>query len=270
MKLGIFETVFARPTLHETFRVVKNAGFSSVQFDFASAGIGGQPEAIPHAIARQVSEDSTRAGVRVASVSGTFNMIDPDRSVREHGLISLEAIAGSCSTLKTDIVTLCTGTRDSGSMWRAHPDNGSPSAWADLLETMKRALAIADRHDVRLVIEPEPANVVSNVDRALLLLNEMADPRLKVVLDPANILAGDIDRLPEAALDYAFDLVGGHVVLAHAKDLDRDGSFCAAGTGIVPWAHYRRLLRDISYDGDVIFHTLAEEQARSARTVMTD
>lgn len=269
MKLGIFETVFTRPTLLETFRAVNDAGFSCVQFDFTSAGIGSQPEVIPDAIVRRISEDAIRAGLRIASVSGTFNMIHPDRGVRERGLMSLGAIAAACSALQTDIVTLCTGTRDSGSMWRSHPDNGSPEAWSDLSETMKRALAIADRHDVRLVIEPEPANVVSNADRALKLLTEMADPRLKVVLDPANILAGDLDCSPETALDHAFDLVGGHIVLAHAKDLDRAGSFCAAGTGIVPWAHYRRLLRGISYDGDVIFHTLAEDQARSARTVMT-
>ncbi|CAA9548030.1 MAG: hypothetical protein AVDCRST_MAG43-843 [uncultured Thermomicrobiales bacterium] len=268
MELGIFETVFMRSTLIETFRAVDDAGFSSVQFDFASAGIGSQPEVIPEGIAQRVSEDALRAGIRIASVSGTFNMIHPDRSVRERGLMSLEAIAAACSTLQTDIVTLCTGTRDAESMWRLHPDNGSPDAWTDLSETMERALAIADRHDVRLVIEPEPANVVSNADRAIKLLEEMADPRLKVVLDPANILAGDPDRSPEAALDHAFDLVGGHIVLAHAKDLDGNGSFCAAGTGIVPWAHYHRLLQSISYNGDVIFHTLDEDQAPSARMVL--
>lgn len=270
MEFGIFETVFTRPTLLDTFGAVKDAGFSCVQFDFASVGVGSQQEGIIEAVARQVRDNASSAGIHIASVSGTFNMIHPNRSNRERELIRLDAIAATCSTLGTGIVTLCTGTRDTDSMWRRHPDNESPGAWADLVETMGRALAIADRHQVRLVIEPEPANVVSDADRAFTFLEEMANPRLKIVLDPANILAGDPGRSPEAALDHAFDLLGGQIILAHAKDLDEEGTFCAAGTGIVPWAHYRRLLGSISYDGDVIFHTLTEEQASSAKAVLTD
>lgn len=269
MRLGIFESAFERPTLLDAFDAVHEAGFSSVQFDYASAGARSQSEDIRADIAQSVKNDASRAGIQIASVSGTFNMIHPDTQFRESGLATLERIASTCATIGTGIVTLCTGTRDTVSMWRGHVDNGSPQAWAELLGTVTRALAIADRHDVRLVVEPEPANVVSDADRALSLLDEVQDPRLKIVLDPANILAGDPARSPEAALDYAFDLLGEHIILAHAKDLDEAGRFCAAGTGVVPWDHYRRLLQDIAYDGDVIFHTLTEDQVMSSITVMT-
>lgn len=270
VELGTLETIFMRPTLLETFGAVRSAGFSCVQFDVSSAGVESQAEAITGGVARSVRDQAGSAGIWIASISGTFNMIHPDRSVRERGLAWLNAIASTCAILESDIVTLCTGTRDRESMWRGHQGNGSADAWADLVETIGLALAIADRHHVRLVIEPEPANVVRDADRAFKLLEEMANPRLKVVLDPANILAGDPGRSPEAALDHAFDLLGSQIILAHAKDLDERGTFCAAGTGIVPWAHYRRLLRNISYDGDVIFHTLTEDQAPFARAVLAD
>lgn len=269
MRLGIFEAVFERPTLREMFDAVRSAGFSSVQFDFVSAGIGSQPSSVPQQVAQRVRDDAEHADIRIASVSGTFNMIHPDHMVRQSGLTSLEAIASTCSTLGSDIVTLCTGTRDTRSMWRDHPDNGSTDAWTDLLQTMTAALVIADRCDVRLVVEPEPANVVRNADRALGLLEELDHPRLKIVLDPANILAGDSHRSPRAALDHAFDLLGDHIILAHAKDLDDQGTFCAAGTGIVPWEHFRRRLEEISFAGDVIFHTLTEVQASAAKSVLT-
>lgn len=268
MRIGIFESVFPRPSLDATFQAVVEAGFSSVQFDYASAGLEPDPRGIPDSVARHVHDVSQRAGVRIAAVSGTFNMIPPDPAIRERGLAGLDAIASTCTVLATSIVTLCTGTRDVTSMWRAHPDNDSPEAWTDLMGSMEAALAIADRHDVHLVIEPEPANVVRNAARALALIREMADPRLKVVLDPANILAGDTDRTPVAALDHAFDLLGDHIILAHAKDLDARGKFSAAGTGIVPWDHYGDLLRDISFAGDVIFHSLAERQVPAARRVL--
>lgn len=268
MRIGIFESVFPRPTLDASFQAVKEAGFSSVQFDYASAGLGLDPQRAPESVVSHVHDVARGAGVDIAAVSGTFNMVHPDAAIRERGLAALDAIASTCRVLGTSIVTLCTGTRDATSMWQAHPDNGSPGAWTDLLGCMEAALAIADRHDVQLVIEPEPANVVRNADRALALIEEMADPPLKVVLDPANILAGDPDRTPAAALDHAFDLLGDHIILAHAKDLDAAGSFCAAGTGIVPWDHYGDLLREISFAGDVIFHSLTERQVPTARRVI--
>ncbi len=268
MRPGIFETVFQRPTLEEAFASVRDTGFLSVQFDFASAGIGSQPEAVPTGVAQSIRDAADRAGIGIAAVSGTFNMIHLDQGERAAGLASLAAISESCAMLGTGIVTLCTGTRNTESMWRGHPDNGSSSAWADLLDTMSAALATAEQYDVRLVVEPEPANVASNADRARRLLDEMAHPRLKIVLDPANILAGDPDRSPEAALEHAFDVLGDDIILAHAKDLDAQGQFCAAGTGIVPWNRYCRLLEDISYDGDVIFHSLTEHQVRTALSVM--
>lgn len=268
MRTGIFESVFPRRTLDETFHAVAEAGFSSVQFDYDSAGLEPDPRTIPASAVSHVHDVARSAGVDIAAVSGTFNMIHPDPAIRERGLAGLDAIASTCAVLDTNIVTLCTGTRDVTSMWRAHPDNGSPEAWTDLTGSMEAALAIADRHDVQLVIEPEPANVVSNADRALALIEAMTDPRLKVVLDPANILEGDPDRTPAAALDHAFDLLGDHIILAHAKDLDAAGGFCAAGTGVVPWDHYGDLLREISFAGDVIFHSLSERQVPAARRVM--
>lgn len=264
VQLGIFESVFQRSSLAETFASVKDAGFSCVQFDYASAGIEGQPPTIPDDISLRAQQDAHRADLRIGSVSGTFNMIHPDSTVREQGNVWLDAIASSCATLGTSIVTLCTGTRDPDNMWRGDPDNGSPGAWSDLIAAMRSALAIAERHNVHLVIEPEPANVVSDADRATMLLDELGHPLLKIVIDPANIVTGDRGRSPEAALDHAFDVLGSHIILAHAKDVDEDGTFCAAGTGIVPWAHYHDLLRGIAYDGDVIFHTLTEQQVREA------
>jgi len=269
MRIGIFESVFPRGTLSETFRAVAGAGFASVQFDYASAGLGPDPQRVPDRVVTHVHDVAQGAGVDIAAVSGTFNMIHPDPAVRERGLVALDAIASTCRVLGSDIVTLCTGTYDDTSMWRAHPNNGTPGAWTDLTGTMATALAIADRHGIRFVIEPEPANVVRNADRALALIEEMADPRLKVVLDPANILAGDPDRTPSEALDRAFDLLGDHIVLAHAKDLDAAGAFCAAGAGIVPWQHYGDLLRGISFAGDVIFHSLTERELPSARRAMS-
>lgn len=262
---GIFDRTFERGTVVERIDAVAAHGIRHIQLDLA-AGHDTLPLAVPDATALG---DRCRAhGIAVAAVSGTWNMIHPDPAVREAGLDGLRAIAGACAALGTAVITLCTGTRDRESMWRRHPDNDTPAAWADLVATLREALAIADAHGVTLAFEPEPANVISSAQRGRDLLDALAHPRLKVVMDAANIVATDRARAPEAVLDEAFDLLGPDIVVAHGKDLDADGRFCAAGTGIVPWGHVLGRLREGGFEGPVILHSLTEAQVPASLAFM--
>ena len=133
----------------------------------------------------------------------------------------------------TSVITICTGSRDPNSMWRAHPDNNTPEAWHDLVESMKQALEVAEEYEVTLALEPEVANVVDSAPKARRLLDEMQSPYLKVCMDGANIFhKGELPKMGEI-LDEAFALLKDDIALAHAKDLDRDGEagHLAAGTG---------------------------------------
>ncbi len=132
-------------------------------------------------------------------------MIHPDKAIREAGMRRLAVLAAACAPMGTRLITLCTGTRDPDDQWRWHPDNASPDAWADLVTEMDAAVALADRFDIDLGIEPELANVVSDAPAARRLLDEMASPRLRIVLDPANLFEraepAERRRLVEAAAD---------------------------------------------------------------------
>lgn len=264
MEPGIFERVFPRPTLAATFAAVAGHGLGWVQFDLASAGLPSLPSEVPDEVAAAIGREAGAHGIRLAAVSGTYNMVHPDPWVRDQGLASLRAIAAACPAMGARVITLCTGTRDAENMWRWHPENGSPAAWRDLLEAMTAALAIAEEHDVVLAIEPEPANIVASAALARRLMGELDHPRLKIVLDPANIVASDRDRPPAAGLDQAFSLLGDQIVVAHAKDLDADGHFCAAGRGIVPWKHCLTLFRGVRFTGPLILHSLTEDDAARA------
>ena len=56
-------------------------------------------------------------------------------------------------------------------MWRAHPENRSPEAWEDLVETLTQALSVAEARGVTLAVESEPANVVADAKSARDLLD---------------------------------------------------------------------------------------------------
>ena len=266
MRVGIFAKTFVRPTLGETLDAVAGHGIRTVQFNLACAGGPSLPERIEPELAATIRLELAARNLDMAAVSGTFNMIHPDLEQRRAGLRRLRVLAAACRELGTSVITLSTGTRDPDDMWRRHPDNGTPEAWRDLSASMLEAVEIADEHDVTLAFEPEVTNVVDSAAKGRRLLDEVGSPRLKVVMDGANLFhAGDLPRMREV-LEEAFALLGRDVVLAHAKDLSRDGDAGheAAGTGQLDYDLYLSLLRRAGYRGPLILHGLTEAQVGSS------
>src|SRR2546426_323310 len=160
MQLGIFARTFPRPTLEETFRAVVEHGLRCVQFNMACAGLSSLPDRIESDVVDRIRKAAATREINIAAVSGTYNMIHPDREQRQVGLQRLRVLVSACKGMGTSVVTLCTGTRDPEDMWRWHPENASSQAWSDLLFSMEAALRIAEEEQMTLAFEPEPANVI--------------------------------------------------------------------------------------------------------------
>jgi sugar phosphate isomerase/epimerase len=218
MHLGIFAKTFPRPTLEETLDAIAERGITHVQFNMSCAGLSTLPERLDQDLCVWIARSFRERGLTMAAISGTFNLCDPNAIRLMDNLRGLEVLASACRWLDTRIITLCTGTRDPDDPWKWHPENVRRDAWVALLNAVKLAVKIADRHEVTLAFEPERNNVVSSVPRARMLLDEIGSPWLKVVIDPANLMrADDRPRLAEI-LDEAFDWLGPDIVLAHAKN----------------------------------------------------
>jgi sugar phosphate isomerase/epimerase len=240
---------------------VADAGYAAAQFNMACLGLPSMPDSIEPDAARSVAEASSQTGVSIAAVSGTYNMIHPDRSVRQVGRARLEVLAASCADMGTRLITLCTGTRDAQDQWRWHPDNATETAWNDLRAEMEAAIRIAERFDIELGIEPELANVVSSARAARRLLDEMKSKRLRIVLDPANLFEVADNAERHRLIDEAVDLLAAEIGMAHAKDRHADGSFAAAGQGVVDFPHFIGRLKVAGFDGPLITHGLTEAEA---------
>jgi sugar phosphate isomerase/epimerase len=218
MHLGIFAKTFPRPDLVETLDAIKAHGLTHIQFNMSCMGLPTLPDRLDEGSCVWIAQMLSERGLTMAAISGTFNTCDPVRSRVENNLRRLDVLAAACRWLDTRIITLCTGTLDREDMWRWNPENVRKSTWDELVQTMREAATIADRHEVTLAFEPELNNVVNSVMRARRLLDEVDSPWLKVVIDPANLVRpGELDRLPEI-LDEACDWLGPDIVLAHAKE----------------------------------------------------
>ena len=239
--------------MEETLDAVVGLGLTHVQFNMACAGVPTLPERFDPELCERISGAFAARGLTMAAVSGTFNMIHPDMSVRRAGLDGLHPLALSCAVMGAPIITICTGTRDREDLWRHHPDNVRTDAWRDLLGTLRQAIIIAESYGIMLAFEPEVGNVVSSARRARRLLDEVGSAHLKVVIDPANLVVeGERPRMREV-LEEAFELLGPEIVLAHAKEFSAEAGY--------DLDQYLGLLRGAEYEGAIVMHGVKEEEA---------
>jgi sugar phosphate isomerase/epimerase len=234
-RLGIFARTFRRSSAAEVAAAVAAAGYALAHWNFAAIG--------QQTLAGDVGEDQfsvvraafTAAGLTIPSVSATFNVTHPDTALRERNTRDAVRLIGLAPDLGADVVTLCSGTLDPGSMWRAHPGNTTPEAWTELRRTLDVLLETAAAADVRLGIEPEPGNVVRDADAAARLLHELGDDApVGIVFDAANLLTPDTIDRQKQILAHAVDLLGSRVISAQAKDVVASG-YSAAGGGLMDY-----------------------------------
>jgi sugar phosphate isomerase/epimerase len=260
MNLGIFAKTFVRGSLPATLDAVVDSGLRTIQFNMGLTGGSSLPDEIPAELAAHVRDEAALRELFMAAVSGTYNMAHPDPAVRADGARRLETVIAAAPALGTSVVTLCTGSRDAADMWRRHPDNATPEAWRNMRASIEPALDVAEHHGVTLAFEPEHNNVVDSAVAGRRLIDELASPHLKVVIDGANLFSGgDLDRQADT-LREAFDLLGDHLVLAHAKDVRDDGTIVAAGQGDLDYDLYLGLLAQHTRSVPVVLHGLAEDE----------
>jgi sugar phosphate isomerase/epimerase len=263
MKLGIFAKTFGRPTIEELFQSIAGYGINSVQFNLSCAGLEPLPNHVPSELAQRIADSAKQAKVELSAISGTFNMAHPDPEDRRANLSKFEVLCEVAASLHIPVVTLCTGTRDPVNMWKWHSGNDSKEAWDDMVQSIESALVAAERNNLTLALEPESENIVNSSMRARKLLNELRNSRLRIVIDPANLISQGCNQ--KEVLDEAFALLGDSIVIAHAKDRDSDFYACAAGKGVLDFDYYLQCAKKSGFDGPLVMHGLDEKDVAFSR-----
>lgn len=261
MQLGIFARTFAATGAMPSLSAVRDAGYEVAQFNMAVLGGPPMPEAITPEICEEIVAASRATGIEIAAVSGTYNMIHPDPTERAAGFARLTTLLSAARLMGTRLVTLCTGTRHPTDQWAHHPDNAGAAAWNDLLTEMGKAVEVAEQSGIDLGVEPEMANVVSSAVLARRLMDTLRSPRIRIVLDPANLFERASAAEARNLVEHAVDLLADRIVMGHAKDRRADGAFATAGKGIVDFRHFVRMLSAAGFDGPLVTHGLSEVEA---------
>jgi sugar phosphate isomerase/epimerase len=260
VELGIFSRTYP-PGTDTIFAQIARDGFQAVQFNFSSAGLSSLPKDWPEAAIKGVVAGAARNGLTICALSGTYNMAHPDVAARHADRVGFTNVVRAAQFMRAPLVTLCTGSRNATEMWSAHPDNGSREAWAAMRGELDFALELAERHGVSLGVEPEAGNVVGNARIARRLLDEVRSPRLKIVMDAANLLPPESQARQREVVAEAVSLLGSDLALVHTKDVSPTGEAVAAGRGVVDFRNFLKEVVSTGYRGPLVSHNLPEKDA---------
>jgi len=264
MYTAIFSRTYSMKGPAMVFDAVAADGYQGVQANLSTAGLASLPEFLPTGLAGRFGEEARSRGIRIAALSGTYNMAHPDEKIRKASRVGFRNVIQAATEMGTSIVSLCTGSRNEQDMWKFHPDNYSAAAWRDLRSELDFALSAAHESGIRLALEPEPANIIHDAKAARRVLDEIASPYLGIILDAANLLSPETLGKQHEVISEATSLLGDSLLLAHAKDIDAGGQVVAPGEGAVDLLSFTRSLRAVGYDEALIAHGFSAERTAAA------
>lgn len=90
--LGIMTRHIDRGSIEEVADTVAAHGLGTVQLSLESSGLEPMPPRIESVDRRRIAMAFRRAGVSIAAVSGTFNVIDPDRELLRANLLRFAVV----------------------------------------------------------------------------------------------------------------------------------------------------------------------------------
>ena len=269
--VGIDARVYSKLPLEEAVRRIRADGFDNVLTDFTFADVRFDPWSPDWAAAAKIRACFERHGVRVASIFGYYNVVDPNPAKRRRGESRMEFYIAHWKRLGCPILSTETGTLNRTSEWLDSPENATEGGYLQCRAALARLARAAEKTGAIISLEAYWRNIISSIDRAERLFRDVPSPSLKLVMDPCNYFRReDLSRM-QPMLEDLFRRLGDRFVVAHAKDVkaaakETDGTdLPAAGLGVLDYPLYLRLLAQLNRPMDLILEHLSLPDVVRAR-----
>ena len=151
------------------------------------------------------------AGIAIHSLGVYTNLVHPDQAEREKNLAYFEDMMKIATAMGVRYLITEAG--------HYHPEKPAPGTayhlredvWQRTVEVGKQLAAMAANHAVTVLMEPYFAGFFASAKRTRTFLEEVDSPRVRALLDPANLL--EVNDLEEM-----FDQLAPWIDCLHAKD----------------------------------------------------
>lgn len=196
---------------------------------------------------RAVAEAYRSSGIAIHSIGVYTNLIHPQEGERQAALAYFEAMMKVGAEMDVRAFVTEAGHYQGPGPEPAVPHHFQEAVWAQMVATFRKLADAAGRYDATVLLEPFHRGFLATAKRTRVFLDEVHSPRIRSLLDPANLL--EVNDLGEM-----FEQLGPRIDCLHAKDrklhVDRG---VPAGQG------------DLDYDA---FLKLAAERTPAAPVVL--
>ncbi len=194
-------------------KTIREAGYTACE-----AGAAGWDYNITDSEIREMQAALKQHDVEFYTLHVWINIIDPDPQKRAaaHAL-NCKAIE-MADRLGMKFILTHTGGRNPKGKDIPHPLNWTRETWEMSVAAVKKILKDTSGSKIDLGFEAVNSCNNNTPQSHVRLKRDVGDPRVKVTLDPSNMLhAGTFFRTSEL-INLCFDLLGEDIVYAHAKD----------------------------------------------------
>jgi len=161
---------------------------------------------------REIAAPYRDAGLTIHSMGVYTNLIHPDEAERQANLAYFDAMMeiGGAMGVRT-FVTEAGHHHDPAAPAPAVPLEFQDAVWPRMIATARQLDELARKHDATILFEPFYRGFLASAKRLRLFLDELQSPRLRALLDPANLI--EVNDLGEM-----FGQLAPWIDCLHAKD----------------------------------------------------
>lgn len=132
------------------------------------------------------------------------------------------------------------------------------------IKNLRPVVKYAEQMGVLVAIEPVVRHIVCNPVRARRVLDEIASPNLRIILDPVNLLENYNYEEQDAIIDEALELLGKDVAVLHVKDfVIKDGRLVSVPVG-QGQCHWDRIMPYMKREKPCMHATLEDTEPNNA------
>ena len=265
MDIGIVTLTFPNQSNEQAAQIIVESGFTHIQLFFAQTDskywIYNSRADVSHirgAESRRIVEPYRKRGLEVTALAVYTNPIEPDEALWEENLKYFYEMMRIANEMGIDVLITEGGHVHEG----GKEDLGatmSEASWHRIIQFAERLADKAEKHDVIVAFEPYFLTQLSSAKRTRDFIEIVGSERIRVNLDPANLL-------PNNSPDEMFDQLAPYIVAVHAKDrkigVHRG---VPAGQGDLDYARFVQLCEKHTPDLPIIIEYVTEENFLHAR-----
>ena len=258
-------------SITEAVKQVRDAGYTSANVHY---GIGTRNKWLDASEAeiKELKDACKKYDVEIFDTMIWTNLLHPDMATRQKNLKYAAENVEAADRIGCRMITAVTGSCDPEYYIGMHPDNWTIGTWKITLDSIRQILK--DTAGCKSILGIE-ACVTTNQDSPKSqrrLLDEIADPRCKICLDPTNMMSFEKYYHSTELLNECFDLLGEDIIGCHAKDMFCDRTTMLinifevpAGQGVQDYETYLVRMSRMKWPRTLLLEHLASEKYPAVR-----